>query len=147
MWTALIVETLPTRFGSENVKGPVTLNVAVTTVGAPRDRVHGPVPEQLPPLQPPNADPPSGVAVSVTTVPPTKLAAQVAPQLMPAGMLVTVPAPAPTVETVRTKTCANVAVTVVAADTVTTHPSEPVHPPPLQPLKTQFAPGVAVSVT
>jgi hypothetical protein len=41
------------------------------------------------------AEPALGVAVSVTTVPLTKSAAHVAPQLIPAGLLVTVPAPVP----------------------------------------------------
>ena len=41
----------------------------------------------------------------------------------------------------------NVAVTVVAAVTVTLHDPVPVHPPPLQPPKVEPAAGVAVSVT
>jgi len=45
------------------------LNVAVTTVVAFMVTVHGPVPEQPPPLQPVKVDPPAGAAVSVTTVP------------------------------------------------------------------------------
>jgi hypothetical protein len=42
---------------------------------------------------------------------------------------------------------ANVAVTVVSADTVTTHDSVPEHPPPDQPEKEWPEFGVAVRVT
>jgi hypothetical protein len=51
-----------------------------------------PVPLQAP-LQPVNSHPTLGAALSVTCWPATKLALQVAPQLMPLGMLVTVPDP------------------------------------------------------
>ena len=52
-----------------------------------------PVPEQAP-LQPENTDDSdAGVAVRVINVPLLKLAEQVAPQLMPAGALVTEPVP------------------------------------------------------
>jgi len=52
------------------------------------------------PLQPVKLLPASGVAVRLTEVPLLKLALQVAPQLMPAGLLVTLPAPAPDLATV-----------------------------------------------
>ena len=87
------------------------------------------------------------MAVSVTAVPLVKLAEQVAPQVIPAGLLVTVPAPAPALETVSAKVGAKVAVTVVAAETVTVQDPVPVQPPQVQPVKTEFALGVAVSVT
>src|SRR2546425_6932196 len=147
MWTALITQSPPTRFGSVNVKGPITLNVAVTRVAPARVTVQAAVPEQLPPLQPANTEPPSGIAVSVTTAPLTKLAEQIAPQLTPAGVLVTVPAPAPAGETVRTKADEKVAVTVVVAETVTTHGAVPLHPPPLHPANSEPPPGAAASVT
>src|SRR3989449_1776214 len=147
MWIAFIPQSPPTRFGSVNVKGPITLKVAVTTVAPPRVTVQSAVPEQPPPLQPANAEPPSGIAVSVTIVPSTKLAEQIAPQVTAAGVLFTVPAPAPAVETVRAKTDAKVAVTVVAAETVATHGAVPLHPPPLQPTNTEPPSGAAVSVT
>ncbi len=57
----------------------------IVTVQVGRD------PAQAPP-QLENANPGSGEAVSVTAVPAAKLAAQAAVQLMPAGVLVTVPA-------------------------------------------------------
>src|SRR5207249_12302473 len=88
------------------------------------------------------------VAVSVTTVPLVKLAEQVAPQLIPAGELVTVPLPAPAGVTVKVKVCTvNVAVTVVAAESVIVHDPVPEHPPSVQPVKVEPAAGVAVSVT
>src|SRR5262245_20453980 len=74
--------------------------VAVTEVAAPRRTVHVPVPEQPPPLQPVNAEPAAGVAVSATEMPEEKLAEHVLPQAMPAGLLATVPAPAPALPTV-----------------------------------------------
>jgi len=122
------------------------VKVAVTVVAALKVTVQVPVPEQ-PPLQPVKIDPAAGAAVSVTPVPLAKLAAQVAPQVMPAGLLVTVPAPAPALETVSVKVGVKVAVTVVAAEIVTTHDPVPEHPPPFQPLKVEPAAGVAVSVT
>src|SRR5437773_11579873 len=110
--------------------------------------MQGPVPEQPLPLQPPKVEPAAGRAGSVTAVPLAKLAEQVAPQVIPAGVLVTVPLPVPAGETVRMKVCdVKVAVTVVAAETVTTHVPVPEQPPPLQPLKVEPAAGVAVSVT
>src|SRR5207245_8647568 len=64
------------------------------------------------------------------------------------GELVTVPLPVPAGVTVRVKVCSvKVAVTVVAAETVTTHDPVPEHPPPLQPVKVEPAAGAAVSVT
>ena len=79
------------------------MKVAVTVVAAERVIVHDPVPEQPPPVQPLKVEPPAGAAVSVTAVPLVKLAAQVAPQSMPAGELVTVPLPVPAGVTVRVK--------------------------------------------
>src|SRR5947208_7616866 len=104
----------------------------------------GPVPVQAPPLQPVKTDRTAGVAASVTTVPLTKVAVQVIPQSTPVGVLVTIPAPAPALETVRAKTGVNVAVTAVAAVSVTVQGPEPEQAPPLQPVKTDPAAGVAV---
>ena len=83
------------------VTAPV--KVAVTVVAAETVTTHDPVPEQPPPLQPLKVEPAAGAAVSVTAVPLAKLAAQVAPQVIPAGELVTVPLPVPAGVTVRMK--------------------------------------------
>jgi hypothetical protein len=94
------------------------VNVAVTAAAALIVTVHGPVPVQAP-LHPVNAEPALGVAVSVTTVPLTKSALHVAPQSIPAGLLVTVPAPVPARLTASVYVGVNVAVTAVAAVRVT----------------------------
>jgi len=121
-------------------------NVAVTAVAAATVTVHVPVPLQPPPLQPANVDPVDGVAVSVTVVPVAYGSLQSAPQLMPAGDDVTVPSPVPAFVTDSVWTSANVAVTVVSAVTETEQVPVPVQPPPLQPVNTEPAAGVAVSV-
>src|SRR3989441_10132265 len=129
------------------VNRKVGAKVAVTVVAAETVATEVRVPVQPPPLQPMKAEPAAGFAVRVTTVPLTKLAEQLAPQAMPAGLLVTVPEAAPAVATVSTKVGVKVAVTVVAAASVTTQLPVPLHPPPLQPVNAELAPGVAVSVT
>jgi hypothetical protein len=70
--------------------------VAVMAVFEFRVTVHGPAPAQSEdPLQKANMEPAVGVGVSVTAVPESNKAEQVAPQLIPAGALVMVPAPVP----------------------------------------------------
>jgi len=105
------------------------------------------VPVQLPP-QPANVEPVDADAVRVTTVPVVKEVVQAVPQLMPTGVLVTVPLPVPDLVTVSAKDdCTKVAVTVVAALSVTTQVLVPVQPPPLQPLNVEPVCGDAVRVT
>ncbi len=81
----------------------VTANVALTLASALSVTVQVPVPEQLPPLQPEKVEPAAGAAVKVTAVPLANAAEHVAPQEMPAGVLVTVPVPLPLGLTVSVK--------------------------------------------
>jgi len=105
------------------------------------------VPLHAPP-QPLNRAWVPGVAVSVTVAPTLKLAEQLAPQVIPAGPLVTSPAAEPREVTVNvTEIGVKVAVTVVAALTVTVQVPVPLHPPPLHPANTDPATAVAVSDT
>src|SRR5205823_11484114 len=75
-------------------------------------------------------------------------AEQVAPHVMPAGVLLTLPLPVPALPTVRpTGDALNVAVTVVVEVIVTVQVPVPEQPPPLQPAKVEPVAGVAVKVT
>jgi hypothetical protein len=78
----------------------LSVKLAVTVVAAVIVTVHVPVPLHPPPLQPLKTEPVAGVAVSVTGVPWLTDCAQVAPQLIPVGDDVTVPAPVPLLLTV-----------------------------------------------
>jgi hypothetical protein len=80
--------------------GAVEVKVAVTEVAAFTVTVHVPVPLHAP-LQPVNVEAPSGAAVRVTTVPESNGALHVVPQLIPAGLEVTVPFPVPALLTER----------------------------------------------
>ena len=96
------------------------------------------VPLQPPPDQPMKFEPLSGIAVRVTTVPSTTEIEQDAPQLIPVGLLVTVPLPAPVLLTVRSKAFVawvNVAETVRSELTVTTQLPVPLQLAPDQPSK------------
>ncbi len=85
---------------SEAVLGGA-VKVAVTVWLLFNTTVQAPTPLQPPPLQPVKVEPPVAVAASVTEVPGAKFAVQVAVQpLMPAGALLTVPAPVPLFTTV-----------------------------------------------
>ena len=77
--------------------------------------VHVPVPVQPPPLQPVNVDPAAGAAVKVTALPLANAAEHVAPHEMPTGLLVTVPLPAPVLETVSVKVGVRVTVKLAVA--------------------------------
>lgn len=114
-------------------------------MGALMVTVHLPVPEHAP-LQPVNREPDAALALSVTFWPLTKLAEQVAPQLIPAGELVTVPLPVPDFVIVRVSAGLNVAVTALFALIVTVHVPVPEHAP-LQPVNTDPAAALACNVT
>ena len=128
----------------------LTLKVAVTASAALIVTEQVPVPVQPSPLQPANVDPVAAAAVSTTTCPLVKLAEHVAPQLIPAGLLVTVPVPVPALLTVSVKLVTvvlNVAVTASAALIVTEQVLVPVQPAPDQPIKFDPSAGNAVSTT
>src|SRR5947209_7793462 len=83
----------PRTVGTVTVRGGEEgLNSAVTVLSAVIVRVQEAVPEQSP-CQPVNTNPRSADAVRTTLVPPAKLVLQVWPQLMPDGLLVTLPDP------------------------------------------------------
>ena len=121
--------------------------MAVTVVAALSVTVQVPVPEQPPPLQPVKVEPAAGAAVKVTAVPLANVAEHVAPQEMPAGLLVTVSDPVPDLLTVSVNVCAKLAVMVVAALSVMVQVPVPEQPPPLQPVKMEPEAAVAVKVT
>ncbi len=75
------------------------VKVAVTDADVLPLSEHAAVPVQ-PPLHPENVEPDAAAAVSVTTVPGAYVAEQEVPQLIPAGLLVTVPDPVPAFVTV-----------------------------------------------
>jgi hypothetical protein len=125
----------------------VTLNVAVTSVAPLTVTVQPAVPAQAP-LQPAKVEPALAVAASVNGVPGVTVSVQSAPQLMPAGALDTLPEPLPfrvTVKVTGAGVVLKVAVTAVAAFTVTVQPAVPAQAPP-QPTNVEPAAGVAVSV-
>src|SRR2546426_12720064 len=91
-----------------------------------------PVPLHPAPLQPLNTDPLAGTADNVTDVPMTNDALHVAPQIIPAGLLVTVPPPLPVLVKVRVYNCVKLTFTACAAVIVTKPLPVPLHPAPLQ---------------
>jgi hypothetical protein len=104
------------------------------------------VPLHPPPLHPAKVEFAPAVAVSVTDVPELKFAWQVCPQLMPEGLLVTLPVPVPLKLTVSTGEALKLAVTEVFCVSDKVQTLVPLQPPD-QPAKKEFAAGVAVSVT
>ena len=98
------------------------------------------------PLQPAKVELAEGVAVNVMEVPMLNGALQAVPQLMPAGLLVTVPLPVPESDKANTGEAENVAETVVFELRVTVQVLDPLHAPP-QFTKLDPALAVAVSVT
>jgi hypothetical protein len=122
-------------------------NVAVAaTAEEPIVKLHAPVPVHAP-VHPAKTDPPPGVAVRVIGVPVAKLAEQVAPQLIPAGALLTEPVPVPANVTLIGKVVGmKFASTVWSLFRVTEHAPLPVHAP-LHPAKVDPADAVGVSAT
>ena len=128
----------------------VGTNVAETATSEVNVTVHEPVPEQTEPLQPANTDPDAATGVKVTAVPELKAAAQDAPQLMPTGALVMVPAPAPLKAMDRLNwgvgAAPKFAITFWSLLSDTVQPPVPEHAPP-QPVNTKPWAGLTVTAT
>ncbi|MBK6790655.1 MAG: hypothetical protein IPG77_24360 [Betaproteobacteria bacterium] len=122
-----------------SVGGPPT-NVAVTVLAVLMLTTQVLVVPVQAPDQPPKAEPLAGAAVSVTELFSAKAELQVAPQLMPDGLLTTVPLPVPALVTVSVGgPPTNVAVTVLAVLMLTTQVlvvpvQAPDQPPKVEPL-------------
>jgi phage tail protein X len=132
--------------GDRVTTGPLLrLKVAVTDLAAVILTEQLPAPVQAP-LQPANTEPVAAAAASATTVPLLKLAEHVLGQLIPTGVLVTLPVPVPANVTVNGKTRLKIAVTDSAAPMITEQVPVPVQAP-LQPTKEEPVVALAVSVT
>ena len=105
--------------------------------------VQAAVPVQPPPVHAMKAKLLAAFGVRVTFVPAGKVAEHVVGQLIPAGLLLTVPEPATVTDRVGST---KLAVTARLELTVNMQVLVPVHAP-LQPPNRKFVPGVAVSVT
>ena len=126
---------------SARVKVAVTLSAVFIVI----EQVS--VPEHPPPDQPEKIETADGMAVRVTVVPVSKLAEQVEPQLIPGGMLVTVPKMPDFSIVSKPSSRIKLAVTLSAALIVIEQAPVPEHPPPDQPVKVESEDGVAVRVT
>src|SRR4051812_17104508 len=87
---AVAIVTCGALDGFSSTCGVARLNCAVTIRSPFNETVHAPVPEHAPPHAA-NVDPDAAAAVKFTSVPEVNVAEQVAPQLIAAGVLVTVP--------------------------------------------------------
>jgi hypothetical protein len=140
-----IVSKLKVVGDSETVGALLKLNVAVTNLDELIVTEQLAVPTQAP-LQPAKTDPDAAFAVRATTVPLANDLLHVVGQLMPAGLLVTVPVPLPAKVAVSGKTNLNVA--VADFDAVIVTEQEPVpEQAPLQPVKMEPAVEFALRVT
>jgi hypothetical protein len=122
-------------------------NSAVTVAAALSVTTQVSVPLHAPD-QPAKVDPEAAAAVSVTCVPLAKFELHVPGQLMPEGLLVTVPEPEPdgvTVSCTGAAAWSNVAVTEESTPSLTTQLPVPLHAPD-QPVNVELESGVAVRV-
>jgi hypothetical protein len=148
----LVLETVPLPAPMRSTSSVCwsTVNSAVTLIMSSTITVHvGTEPEHTPPDQLVNVEPTAGVAVSSTMVPFGNDEAQVAPQLMPATSLATVPCPVPDLVTVRNSLpMTNAALTVVSPTMVSvqTLVGSAAQSPP-QPMNVEPPAAAAVNVT
>ena len=161
-WLKLVLQVAPQSIPAgllETVPAPdpdlvianwtgIAVNVAVTALAAVMATVHVVVDPVHAPAQLVKVEPAVGAAVRVTLAFWLKLAVQVVPQLMPAGLLVTVPAPVPDLVMANAiGTALKVAVTLFAAFMVTVQVLAVPLQAPDQPEKAEPALGAAVRVT
>ena len=99
-----------------------------------------------PPDQPVKTEFDPGVSVSTICVPGLKGALHVGPQLMPEGLLITVPCPVPFSAKLNDGNTLKVAVADVLSDKVIAQAPSPLHAPP-HPVNTELPVGDAVSAT
>src|SRR5437899_8413112 len=100
------------------------------------------------PLRPVTSGPAPTVALFASTTPLRSTAEQVAPQLIPGGLEVTVPLPLPALVTVRVKPCrVKMVVTARAPLIVTVQDVPETASQPLPPAKAEPVPVVAARVT
>jgi hypothetical protein len=123
----------------------VLLNTAVTCSLALSVTTQLELPPVHAPVHPAKDEFVPAVAVRVTSVPGSKSALHVEPQLMPAGLLETLPWPVPARVTASTGEALNSALTEVFCVNVTLQTPVPLQAPD-HPAKKEFAVGVAVSV-
>ena len=143
---AVPIGTVPKlKLAGESVATGPLLNVAASDLDELIVTAQAPAPVHAP-LQPTNAELAAGVSFMVTTVPLVKFAAHVPGQLIPAGLLVTVPVPFPARVTVRGKSNLKLAVTTSDALKATEHVPVP-EQGPLQPVKTEPVAAFAVKMT
>lgn len=100
------------------------MKVAVIVVAPLRTKVQTAVPAHPAPDQPMKSEPTAGVAVNVIGVPFPKTRVHAAPQLMPAGLDVTVPEPVPVFATDTVGPDGVVQSTAVEADALPEPPFE-----------------------
>src|SRR4029077_10762875 len=107
---------------------------------------HDPVPEQAP-VQPAKVEPVFATAVSCTGVPMLKPAVQVVPQLIPVGLLVTVPIPVPVSVTVRVAPVRSKTAVTDSTEFISTWHDPVPEQAPVQPAKVEPVFATAVSCT
>ena len=116
-FTVIVAPARATRgaFSAETLRLGRLLKAAVHALSASMSTM--PSAQSGCPVQPPKTKFGSGVAVKVTTVPPSNDAAHVGPQSIAAGVLVTVPVPEPVFVTPRVRVgWTTVTVTVAPVD-------------------------------
>lgn len=123
------------------------MKVAVVALLPSMVIVQGPLPVHAP-LQPAKVELGSAEAVKVTRVPSVYVPVHVAPQLIPAGELVTLPVPVPARLTLKTLSDEVKVAVTLRVDVIATLQVLPVNESqPLQPVKVEFTSALAVKDT